>query len=71
MTKIGLIIILLVVVFLFLRSVFRTKNLPLASPLGVPPFASPLDVPPFASPEQTDFQKFVERIWYNGDIRGE
>jgi len=59
MTKIGLIIILLVVVFLFLRSVFRTKNLPLASPLGVPPFASP---------EQTDFQKFVERIWYNGDI---
>ena len=61
MTKIGLIIILLVVVFLFLRSVFRTKNLPLASP-----FASP-----FASPEQTDFQKFVERIWYNGDIRGE
>jgi len=53
MTKIGLIIILLVVVFLFLRSVFRTKNLPLASP------------------EQTDFQKFVERIWYNGDIRGE
>jgi len=67
MTKIGLIIILLVVVFLFLRSVFRTKNLPLASPLGVPP----LGVPPFASPEQTDFQKFVERIWYNGDIRGE
>jgi len=67
MTKIGLIIILLVVVFLFLRSVFRTKNLPLASPLGVPPFASPLGVPP----EQTDFQKFVERIWYNGDIRGE
>ena len=58
MTKIGLIIILLVVVFLFLRSVFRTKNLPFASPLGVPP-------------EQTDFQKFVERIWYNGDIRGE
>ena len=57
MTKIGLIIILLVVVFLFLRSVFRTKNLPLVSP--------------FASPEQTDFQKFVERIWYNGDIRGE
>ena len=67
MTKIGLIIILLVVVFLFLRSVFRTKNLPPASPLGVPP----LGVPPFASPEQTDFQKFVERIWYNGDIRGE
>jgi len=66
MTKIGLIIILLVVVFLFLRSVFRTKNLPLASPV-----ASPLGVPPFASPEQTDFQKFVERIWYNGDIRGE
>jgi len=66
MTKIGLIIILLVVVFLFLRSVFRTKNLPFASPLGVPPFASPC-VPP----EQTDFQKFVERIWYNGDIRGE
>jgi len=62
MTKIGLIIILLVVVFLFLRSVFRIKNLPLASP-----FASPLGVPP----EQTDFQKFVERIWYNGDIRGE
>jgi len=67
MTKIGLIIILLVVVFLFLRSVYRPKNLPLASPLGVPP----LCVPPFASPEQTDFQKFVERIWYNGDIRGE
>ena len=66
MTKIGLIIILLVVVFLFLRSVFRTKNLPLASPFASP-FASPLGVPP----EQTDFQKFVERIWYNGDIRGE
>ena len=57
MTKIGLIIILLVVIFLFLRSVFRTKNLPLVSP--------------FASPGQTDFQKFVERIWYNGDIREE